>query len=385
MTEKDNNAARYAEECLRAGRTPEEVKQHLLLVGWSEDDAARAIIDALVALGAPRPAYIRTTGWRLASTVEVVLNFFSFILLGTVAVSLGVLYYQIINKFFPDPLAVRYYYDGHFSIHAIHYSIASLIVAFPIYVATLFLWFKRFRENTDRMESKLTKWLTYLVLLVAAIMVIGDLIVALFYFLQGELTLRFFLKAMVILVIAGAIFGFYFLERRKIQYKQDIPRKIFQLFGWAVTAFVFLGIVLGFVVGGSPMTERKRKFDMQRVNDLRGMASCISVFSKDRKRLPASLDELLENSGTANCGMYMTDPGTNVPYEYHIITPMAKNGSVVTAEFELCAVFDLASSNRGTGARSIDYFDKWSDHSEGHECDRKVVTLSREETIPPKH
>lgn len=382
--ETTNAAARYAEERLRAGRSPEEIKQHLMLVGWPEEDAAQAVIDALVAQGAPRPGHTRVAGkGRLASTVEVVLNFFSFILLATVATALGVLYYQIINKFFPDPLALRHYYGGGVSTDAIHYSIATLIIAFPIYAAAVFLWFKRFREDEEKVESKLTKWLTYLVLLVAAVTIVGDLIVAVFYFLQGELTPRFLLKALVILAIAGTIFGFYFLERQKIQYKRDIARKTFQFFGWAVAAFVFLGIVLGFAVGGSPVTERNRNFDAQRADDLRSIANCIASYGYDRKQLPVFLDELSKSTQYAYCAMRTADPETGVPYEYRMVTPRREDGPVVVGEFELCAVFALASPGDAMRTGYDSFVDKWSDHSAGRACDTEVVTLERRDAVSP--
>lgn len=382
------HAARYAEERLRSGRPPEEVKQHLMLVGWPENEAAKAVADALVALGAPRPPeYAHTAGGgagRLASTVEVVLNFFSFILLATIAISLGVLCYQIINKFFPDPLLLRAYggYQG-FSTDAIHYAIATLIIAFPIYAATIFFWFKRFREDEEKIESKLTKWLTYLVLLVAAVTIVGDLIAALFYFLQGELTMRFFLKALVIFAIAGTIFGFYFLERRKIQYKKPIERKTFQTFGWAVSSFIVIVIILGFVASGSPATERKRSFDAQRAADLRTIANCIADYGYYRKKLPDTLDDLSGSSQYAYCALRTTDPETGTPYEYRIVTPMKREGLVVVGEFELCAVFSLAASEKDATAGYGGFSDKWHDHPGGRACDTEIVTLDRGDTVLP--
>ena len=65
-------------------------------------------------------------------------------------------------------------------------------------------------------------------LLVSAVTIVGDLVTAVFYFLQGEVTGRFFLKSLTIFVVAGIIFGFYFLERKKIQYRKNVPRKTFR-------------------------------------------------------------------------------------------------------------------------------------------------------------
>jgi Domain of unknown function (DUF5671) len=59
------------------------------------------------------------------------------------------------------------------------------------------------------------KWLTYIALLIAAGVVIGDLITFLSYFLKSELTARFVLKVATVLVIAGAVFWYYLGSLKK--------------------------------------------------------------------------------------------------------------------------------------------------------------------------
>jgi hypothetical protein len=53
------------------------------------------------------------------------------------------------------------------------------------------------------------KWLTYLTLLIAAGVIVGDFISLVFSMLSGELTLRFLLKTAVVAAIAGAGFGYF--------------------------------------------------------------------------------------------------------------------------------------------------------------------------------
>ena len=283
----------YTAERLKQGASLESIKQNLLSVGWTEEEAGEAVVAGLVASGVPvPPTGARKGSGRLSSTVEVVLNFFSFILLIMSATALGILYYQIINNYFSDPLALVHGSGSGVTTSAIHYAIAVLMIGFPIYVLSLKLWFKRFGQDEEKVESKLTKWLTYLVLLATAITMIGDLVTALFYLLQGEITARFFLKALTIFVIAGVIFGFYYLERKRVQYHKDVPDQTFKLFGWVVTGLVVIAVILGFVVGGSPKTERSRGFDSQRANDLSQLANCVSNYASNQKALPDSLNDL---------------------------------------------------------------------------------------------
>lgn len=366
----------YAAERLKAGVATEVIKQNLISVGWSEEEAGAAIVTGLIAVGVPVPEKGARSGkGKLSSTVEVVLNFFSFIALGVVATALGTLYYQIINNYFPDPLIVRY---GNIDVspETIHYAIAALIITFPIYVFAVRLWFKRFREDEEKVETRLTKWFTYLVLLVSAVTIVGDLITAVFYLLQGEVTPRFFLKALTILVIAGTIFGFYFLERKKIQYRKDVPRSVFQQVGWVVSGLVVVAIVVGFVVGGSPSTARKQGFDTQRANDLRTIASCVSSFGMNQKRLPDTLQDLSQSGQYSYCSGELADPETEAAYEYRVIAPSTVLGGIREGEFELCANFTVDSQDASAGKSSHNPSDKWAEHGVGRNCDTETANLS---------
>lgn len=367
----------YAAEHLKAGVTPDVIKQHLMLVGWSEEEATNALMTGLIASGVPVPPQGARSGrGKLSSTVEVVLNFFSFITLGAVAIALVTLYYQIINNYFPDPLIVRY---GGFDVSAetIHYAIAALIITFPIYAFSVQLWFKRFREDEEKTETRLTKWLTYLVLLVSAITIVGDLVTAVFYLLQGEVTGRFFLKSLTILVVAGIIFGFYFLERKKIQYRKYVPRRVFQTLGSITLGLVVMAIVLGFIVGGSPSMSRKSGFDMQRANDLRSIAGCVANFGTNQQRLPETLEELSQSGQYSYCAGSTVDPESGVPYDYRIVVPSEVTAGVREGEFELCAHFALSSEGAVNTNSYSSLNDKWSVHEAGKGCDTERANLER--------
>lgn len=367
----------YALGRIRAGVAKAELKEELLSVGWTEDEIETAYRSGVVALGAPVPEVgTRATLSRQASTVDVVINFFSFILLGIVATALGTLFFQIINVTFPDALDAANWYSVSQATSSIHYAIAALLIGFPLYFFAMRIWFRKFREDEGRAESKLSKWLTYLVLLVTAVTIVGDLIVTVFTMLQGEVTIRFFLKALVILGIAGAIFGFYYLERRKIQYHVDIPRRTFQYFGRGVAVWVVVGIVLGFFVGGSPETQRSRTIDQTRSNHLSSLSTCVEQYAQNLGALPVSLDVLRQSSQFGYCASYMKDPETGEIYEYRVVTPSRVLGSATVGEFELCATFALASDQ--TGVQMTDPYGSatlWYEHAAGRSCDTVTAQL----------
>ena len=370
--------SQYVVGRVKAGVAKAEVKEELLAVGWSEEEADAAYRDGVIALGIPVPSEgNRPTLSRKSSTADIIVNLFSFILLGIVATALGTLYFGIIGKAFPDPLSGMGYYGESAAMSSIHYSIAALLIGFPLYYAAMRIWFRKFREDEGRTESKLSKWLTYIVLLSASVTIVGDLITVVFTFLQGEITARFFFKSLTVLAIAGIIFGFYFLERRKIQYRKDIPRTVFRNFGIAVAAVVALGIVLGFFAGGSPETARKRSFDAQRVNDLSSLSSCIESYATDLGQLPGALAELEKSSMYSYCSDSMRDPETGAEYGYRIVTSQRMQGAARVGEFELCATFALPSSDAD---RSPYGGDIWSRHGAGRQCDTVTAKLG---TIAP--
>ncbi|MFZ1626215.1 MAG: DUF5671 domain-containing protein [Candidatus Moraniibacteriota bacterium] len=375
--------SQYVVDRIRVGAGKTEVKDELITIGWTEDEAEAAFRAGVVALGAPVPTEgNRPTSSKRASTVDVVINFFSFILLGIVASALGTLYFQIVNASFPDPLDANNWYGQSQITSTIHYSIAALLIGFPLYYFAMRLWFRKFREDEGRIESKLSKWLTYLVLLVAAVTVVGDLIVTLFTLLQGEISVRFFLKALTILGIAGAVFGFYYLERRKIQYQVDIPRSTFQYFGRGVAIVVLLGVGLGFMIGGSPTTERNRSFDETRANHLSSLASCVEQYASNFGALPTTLADLRQSSQYGYCSAYTLDPETGVAYPYRVVTVSRSEGLSQVGEFELCAEFALASKGTAESVASVDGYGMttvWQEHGAGRSCD----TVSAQLAVPP--
>jgi type II secretory pathway pseudopilin PulG len=372
----------YVAKRLQSGVPKSEIVEELTALGWNENEIEGVYREAVISLGGPLPDIDnRPALARKAGAVDIVINFFSFILLGITATALGTLYFQVINHFFPDVLDTTAWYVAGASTDAIHYATAALFIGFPLYYAALRLWFRKFREDEGRVESKLSKWLTYIVLLVAAVTIVGDLITLVYTLLQGEITARFFLKALVILGLAGGIFGFYYLERRKIQYRANIPQYVFQRFGIGTSALVIVGIVLGFIVGGSPMSERDRSLDDTRSNHLSTLAGCIEQYAQSYQHLPAALDDFREYNEFNYCLSSMNDPETGEVYGYRIVTPSLLEGSMPVGEYELCAQFTL-QSNTTQSATLYGGSSVWYEHGPGRSCDTAKAKLSPMNTLP---
>lgn len=132
--------------------------------------------------------------------------------LATWTTALGSLVFTYVDRWFPDTLAQQTYEQSRF---AVSFEMACIIVAFPVFLFVMRFILRDVEGHPEKVESGVRKWLTYIALLIAAGIVIGDLITFLAFFLRGELTARFVLKSLTVLVIAGCIFWYYlgFLKR----------------------------------------------------------------------------------------------------------------------------------------------------------------------------
>ncbi len=174
--------------------------------GWPRKEIYRAfgsLYERLTGIDIPA----RGSG-RLESARDAFLYLLSFGTLATWTCGLGSLFFTLIEMRFPDPLAAQPFQNQNVEISG---AMASLIVAYPVYLLAMRFLIRGVREQPEKLDSGVRKWLTYIALLVASATVIGDLITFLSYFLRGELTARFVLKVLTVLLIAGGVLWYYLL------------------------------------------------------------------------------------------------------------------------------------------------------------------------------
>ena len=196
----------FVKESLAKGLPPAQIEDVLRRAGWPEEQirgglAGFAPIDFPVPVPRPKP-YL--------SAREA---FFYLVLLATLYTSayhLAQLFFQIIDRVFPDPADPT----GDYTRQAIRWSVSSLIVAFPVFVYVSVMTNRGVRADPNKRGSKVRRWLTYITLFLAASFLIGDFTTLVYNLLGGELSLRFVLKVATVAVIAGTTFGYYLSELR---------------------------------------------------------------------------------------------------------------------------------------------------------------------------
>lgn len=112
------------------------------------------------------------------------------------------------------PASMEYYYEEGMR-DTIRWSLSMLIVMFPVYVGTMWFLNKSYAKEPARRDMRVRKWLVYLTLFIAAIVIIIDLITLIYNLLGGEYTGQFFLKVVAVFFVAASIFGYYLWDVKK--------------------------------------------------------------------------------------------------------------------------------------------------------------------------
>lgn len=260
---------------------------------------------------------------------DVFMHLLSIITLYVSIVSLIALSFAYIESIFPDRL--NYYFQGILS--QIRWSSSVLLVVFPVYILVSWLIAKDVRILPERRHIKIRKWLVYFTLFLSAITVIVDLIALIYRFYSGEIALQFSMKVLSVLIVSASVFGYYFWDLKWWTLESKKPK----IFGWVSSGVVLALIVAGFFIVGSPSTQRNRRFDEQRINDLQSIQyQIVYNYWTKKNRLPTSLNDLNDDiSGF----IIPIDPVTDETYGYKVKSQYL---------FDLCATFK--TNNKYTGS-----------------------------------
>ncbi|MFH0890772.1 MAG: DUF5671 domain-containing protein [Candidatus Liptonbacteria bacterium] len=264
---------------------------------------------------------------KRAGPRDVLFHVFGIILLYLSTFSFGALIFQIINILLPDQL-------NNYSVSAareiLRMPVAILTVAFPAYLGIM-SWLQRDLErNPEKRGLRTRKWLIYITLFVASLVILVDLITLIYHFLSGDLPLPFVLKVLTVMALAAVVFAYHLWILRNERPALKDPRM--RWFVYAVGVVCFGMIVWGYYLAGTPQAERARKIDAQRINDLQSIQYQIQYYWQAKQALPAKLADLRnEMSGF----VLPTDPETKDAYEYQ---------GTGEKSFELCATFKTSNS-----------------------------------------
>ena len=322
----------FVKDCLQRGLTRDEITRALEAAGWSNREAKTALDEfAESALPVPVPRKRVSSSPR-----DAFLNLLATAMLYNGAIATGVIFFILIDRWLPLPGERSMFFRG-----ILRWAAAALIVSLPILALV-----RRAiaRDNTANPMARMTpvyRALAYFTLLVTALVMAGDLICVVINFLEGDATLRFVLKALVVLLIAGGVYLWYASDVRREEalaagvatsgagMLQPAPAWR-QWLSRAALAVAFTALLAALGLLGSPVRARMLRIDGQRVSDLRTIQANIEEYHSRRGELPAAIDDLAKDPDTYV--RQLADPASKQPYGYTRI-----DGNT----YSLRATFDL--------------------------------------------
>jgi heme A synthase len=188
----------FVRDSLTRGLPRAAIRERLLEAGWRPEEVDSALagfaeVDFPVPVPRRRP-YL--------SAREAFLYLVLFATLYITAFNLGLVLFGIVDRWLPDP--VQNPYSLRWATEALHNGIAALVIAFPIFLFLSALIGRALARDPEKRGSAVRKWLTYLTLFVAALVLIGDLTFVLQRLLAGELVARVLWKTLVVFEIGRA-------------------------------------------------------------------------------------------------------------------------------------------------------------------------------------
>ncbi len=293
---------------------------------------------------------------------DVFLNLFNIFAFYISVIGFIILYIQYINILFPDPL--EFYFTGITDL--VRWSTSVLFIAVPGYILTSWLISKDLAITPRKRELKSRKVLIYFTLFISAITIAIDLMILIYNFLGGGLTIQFFLKIFIVLLVAASVFGYYIWDLKRKDLKSKIPK----ILAWTFSIVVLASIILSFFIIGTPADQRDRKNDERRIENLQMIQSQIIDYWIQKESLPQNLNELEDSiSGFA----VPKDPEVKSLYEYNVIDSLS---------FELCAIFKTSGDDFGITSERIKPVSVYDSFKQNwrHEAERTCF----ERTIDPE-
>lgn len=283
------------------------------------------------------------------------------------ALPAGMIIFQIINKKIIDAISQN---SVSFSPDQLKFAISAIIIATPIYYLTMRQIFKNLVSGALSKDSGIRKWLTYFILLVASVIMLGWLIAIINNFLDGELTLKIILKALTAIAIAAVIFTFYFYDIKRENVAEK--NKIIELYLYGSLAAVAAVFIASLFFVESPQATRDRKYDEAIVGSFSMIESAINSYYYEKDKLPGNLDELTAGNYYITADDLATPDKKKIEYK------------ITGADtFELCADFKTSNKSEAERYGYYDYYDKSWLHENGYQCVGRKATVKGEIAPPP--
>lgn len=250
----------------------------------------------------------------------------AFFALALCASATGTLWYQFINKWYPLQISPYGRVYRPYTDWAVIWGISTLVIIAPILFVVVAILREAVKRNEVELHRGVRQWLSYVFLFIVVAVMVGDLVAAVYYLLNGDYSTRFFLKVFTVLAISGWVFSYVWLDIRSENALANsaLPRRM----GIASAIVMLISVGVGFTLIDSPMLARAKAFDTQRASDIQRLQGGVQNYFNKYQRMPESLEELREEGMVRK--FVLEDPDSGEPYEFRIIDEQ---------RYEICAIF----------------------------------------------
>lgn len=191
------------------------------------------------------------------------------------------------------------------------FPLAMLTVAFPLFVWSSYMLYKRMKQSKALEDSRARAWLTNLTLFLAAIIIAITAIVVVYSFFDGDLTARTLVKSAVVILVSVLTILWY--KGGEEKNTVDGSQKIVGIIGLVLFVAV---LVTGVVTMGSPSERRMIREDRELRYDLQNAYYNVesSLYQTEEGTLPESINtpegvtyERTSDTTATLCATFATD------------------------------------------------------------------------------
>jgi len=266
------------------------------------------------------------------------------------ALSVGMIAFGVINKTITDALNIG-------AGDSLKFAISAIIIATPIFFVMQNLINRGLRLGELTKESGVRRWLTYFILLVSSVTILGVFIGIILSFLNGELTLSFILKALSMIVISATIFSFYLYDIKRENVIEKNP--VMRIFFFASLSLIVIAFVTSWFFVESPALTRAKRLDQNIINNIANLENAVNSYYDKYKKLPDTIDEIKNNKDIYLDLKSLSDPESGATISYN------KTGD---KSFEFCANFRTDTRNVDPRTDTTYYSDPTKLHLAGYQC-----------------
>ncbi len=203
-----NEITDFVRRALEAKIGRDEIAKALTAAKWPDHEiksALSAFADVPFPIAVPRPR-------PYLSARDVFTYLVLFCALYASVFYIVQLLFAFVDKAIPDAAINSY---GDYLDSTIRWDIAGLIVSLPLFLFMFRLVSGRIARDPMARESRPRKWLTYITLALAVSAMAGDLANLVYSALSGDLTVPVILKSLVVALISGGTFLYFYNDVRQ--------------------------------------------------------------------------------------------------------------------------------------------------------------------------